>query len=224
MPAIDHSALLRFEIAVPALTAVILLLLIPGYAFRNRLRTVFCPCIQKRKFNVFNAQPVGHYEPLRRWSNTSWTTSAAQSRRQPSDMEILSIAELGAQTHADVSPVAPPKRPADIALRAPIALHWHTRQQNRAALNDTALRTLREAQTRKSSTGPSRPTNGRKQREPGRPSAMWEDSRKLDIGDGVATRFGVSARVSENTSSVGGRDVLGDDGLEAGVDQRAMCR
>lgn len=139
MSAVDHSVPLDAKIAVP-LTVGVFILFALAFLFRDRLAT-FCPWIRSRNPVNYNAPPVDHYEPLRRWSNTSRTTSVtAQSRRQPHNKDILSIVETG-----ELPSLPAPARPADdTAHRAPIALHWHTRQQSRSALNNTALRTLRE--------------------------------------------------------------------------------
>lgn len=114
----------------------------------------------------FNAPPLGRYESLRRWSDTTFTSLAMQSQR-----ETLGTAKAPSPT---VQTGIPPSelKITDVSTRAHAAQQsssyssWQVRQHHRTVLNDATLCSEREEAAKKLSR-PTPPTICRSVRMPG---------------------------------------------------------
>lgn len=114
----------------------------------------------------FNAPPLGRYESLRRWSDTTFTSLPAQS--QSKTLGTAKPPSLTVQTG-----IPPPKlkitdvsTPAHAAQQSSSYSSWQVRQHHRTVLNDAALCSEREEATEKLSR-PTPPTIIRSVRMPG---------------------------------------------------------
>lgn len=128
-------------IAIPTLVAVLSIIGIICIV-HEEIRNWMVGFFSKREVD-YNATPLAGYEPVRRWSDSTFTSCPLQSNEATTNMPIPPPVAL------DAVFLTSPNSPADADTEAPTS--WQARQQERTRLNDASLRPKLSQQTRNSS-------------------------------------------------------------------------
>ncbi|KAK4626066.1 hypothetical protein CLAFUW4_04372 [Fulvia fulva] len=166
-------------IALPTLVAVASIIGIVCL-LREEVRTWVTGLFRKKDID-YNAATLAAYEPVRRWSDSTFTSFPLQSNETTSNMPIPPPVAL------DAVLLTSPNSCADIATMVPTS--WQARPQERTRLNDTSLRPKLSQQTR----NPSRP---------GQPTLIHNSSRRSAGPGNVQASLPHGGRPRSRASSI----------------------
>lgn len=148
---LDEEKPSSLVITLPVLLGVLAILVVVWVVYRHK-RVTSLPHRRSGDQIDYNATPLGKYEPVNRWSESTFTSVAGpNSRNLPTTMAIPPPAKI------ERTPSSATWQNADVSCATPQALSWHVRQQQRTVLNNAALVTLAVISNAGRAAGPQTP-------------------------------------------------------------------